>query len=590
MLGKHYWEHIKGFFVEVEAQSGEPDPLPVLVATLVSLVHLPASGAKMVPELVKRVSYVPKAAQGFESVFKAGVGLIEGIYNTLRKLVGKQPVDFCDAITAQIRKWCREAEVLELELVRCKADNPSVEFIEKLFSKIQDGYHLKHCVSDEKHKVVLGRAIDRLEARLRPYETQLQAAKTFRVEPEFLLLYGASKQGKTTMLVRAAVTVLLLAGLVEPAHVLTNLWQKGDTKYFESYCGQKCLIMDDVFQEKVIAGMEGNEFMQIIRMIGNWSYPLNMASVDLKAKFYFTSPVVIGTTNLPSIGATTAPQVISCAEAVSRRVHRCLKIEAADDYALEGGLDYVKMDSELQDRTCELYEQFLQDPDSITVDAVLNTFPWHAWKATKWDWNEGTSTGQEVDLRTYFQEMADKVRSKIDAHNRSIQNLKKFTDMLAAVKAKVPVSSTEVEPQSGSSVDRNLLARAVESRRLDTLPNSVQEMTPEEYAFWRNYSPTDLIDEIEVAEAQDDSVSITGGSPVVDPAENTDLTNGPVVTIRASPYAAPWSGSTRDRKNVNYIPKRKLKPIDKVPPEVAAIMAEHLPLRTLVLYSLCYRG
>ncbi len=430
-LGPKMWEQIGGFFSNAVPQSCTDD-LSTMVATIMSFTFLPSGASKLLPEILRRISYVPRAAGGFTEIFKAGMNLIEHVFNAITSCFGKKAIHFGDAVTKGVKQWCAEAEELEMCFIDTKDGLPSIEFIEKVFRKIQDGYHLKHTLSDDRVKLLLGKAIDRLEARLKPFESQLQAAKTFRVEPEFLLLYGASKQGKTTMLVRAATSVLLMAKLVEAKHVLSNLWQKGDSKYFESYCGQKCMIMDDVFQEKVIPGMEGNEFMQVIRMVGNWSYPLNMASVDLKAKFFFNSPVIIGTTNLPGIDATTAPQVIACKEAVSRRVHRCLKISAAPDYTLDGGLDYLKMERELQRRTDALYEAF-ERGERITSSDVLSTFPWEAWTAERWDWNTGTSLGETVDLQEYLTQMAKTVREKLDCHNASLANLDKFTRMLDSV-------------------------------------------------------------------------------------------------------------------------------------------------------------
>lgn len=448
IIGPTLWKHVSQYFTAQVAQSGF-DMVPTLVATLMSCVFLPLEGPKMVPEILRRIGFVPRVAQGFDAIFKAGVGLVEKIYNIIARAVGKEQRFFGDSLMREVKAWCASVERLEMALINAKNDNPSVELIEEVFRKIQDGYHMKHSLSDDNMKLVIHRSLERLEMRLKPYESQLQAAKTFRVEPEFLLLYGASKQGKTTMLVRAAVSVLVLAELVEAKQVLSNMWQKGDTKYFESYCGQKCMIMDDVFQEKVIPGMEGNEFMQVIRMVGNWSYPLNMASVDLKAKFFFNSPVIIGTTNLPSIDATTAPQVIACKEAVSRRVHRCLKIEASEEYAVDGGLDYPKLEREMQRRTSLLYERF--KAGSIpTKEEVLSTFPWEAWRATKWDWNTGVSTHEEVDLHEYFSEMAACVRAKIDAHTESVENLNRFSEMLGAAAA-VAQSGLEETQHSGEN-------------------------------------------------------------------------------------------------------------------------------------------
>jgi hypothetical protein len=441
LFGKQLWDLIKEHFVVVQPQS-DVSGLSTLLATILTFSFLPKDGPRLVPELLRRMPTLPRTMASFDELFRAGLGFVEVAYNHLRALFGKEAQYFGDQVVVNIKKWRSEAEALEVRFAGFKDNNPPIEFIKEVFAKIQDGYHLRHSVSDEKYKAMMGKAIDRLEVRLKPYESQLQAAKTFRVEPEFLLLYGASKQGKTTMLVRAATAILILADLVDSKQVLANLWQKGDTKYFESYCGQKCLVMDDVFQEKVVPGMEGNEFMQIIRMVGSWSYPLNMASVDLKAKFFFDSPVIIGTTNLPSIDATTAPQVIACREAVSRRVHRCLKIEATGEFESEGGLNYPRLEQVLTDRTNALFAQYKAGAN-ITKEDVLRTFPWEAWRAEKWNWSTGESSGEVVDLCDYLADMARVVKDKLTTHNNALSNLDMFAEMLSNA------NDTVTEPQMG---------------------------------------------------------------------------------------------------------------------------------------------
>lgn len=471
LVGKSLWKHISFLFDSVEEQCGL-DAIPQAIATIMCMSYLPKEGAKLVPELMRRVGSLPRATQGFDSLFKWGMSVFEKLVSTISQMCGKQAVFFGDAVTRQVKQWCHDAEQLEIALVSDKRENPSVEFIETLFKKIQDGYHLKHAVGDDQLKALLHRALDRLEAKLKPYESQLMAAKSFRVEPEFLLLYGASKQGKTTLLVKVASALLLATGLSTAPQVLNNLWQKGDTKYFESYCGQKCMVMDDVFQEKVVPGMEGNEFMQIIRMVGSWSYPLNMASVDLKAKFFFNSPMIIGTTNVQGINSTTAPQVVSCPEAVGRRVHRCLKIEVAPEYQLEGGLDYKKMEAEMFRRRNILSERMKEGYDAAMSD-VIATFPWDAWVATKWDWLKGETKGEVVDLCEYIKEMAKHVRMKIDAHTKSVDELNTWNELLA--NARNDLFDDAVVPQAGFEV-------SVESRPLKSFApfgrDSVSDINP----------------------------------------------------------------------------------------------------------------
>lgn len=430
LIGKGMWSVVRGEFALVQAQSSFGG-IAAAIAGLLCFTHLPGDASKFVPEILRRVGTFPRAITGFEALLEAAFSFVEKVVNVVARMLGKDAIHFGDAMTRQIKMWTSEAEKIDAEMVALKDDNPEPAFIRRVFEKIQEGYSLKHTVNDERLKVMMQRALDKLEARLKPYETQLMAAKTYRVEPEFLMLYGKSAQGKTTLITRVAQALLILSGLCEPKDAMSNMWQKGDSKYFESYCGQKCMVMDDVFQEKVVPGSDGNEFMQIIRMIGNWSYPLNMASVDLKAKFFFTSPIVIGTTNLSSVHQTTAAQVIFAPEALARRVKRCLKIEAAPEYSTEAGeLDYAKFEAESR-RRIALINDLKKSGKTLTKTEVLSAFPWDAWRATKWDWSTGQSLTEEVDLIDYITDMAGSIRTKIRMHDESAAGIDHYNTLLA---------------------------------------------------------------------------------------------------------------------------------------------------------------
>jgi len=460
LVGYNIWTHIAGLVPKqtpVEFQANFDDDVPPLeedlvdewgkpvasaqyqsgmetqatiFATLLSVMYLPKDGTRLVPEIMKRVSFLPRATEGMEVFFKSCVGIVETIINAILGLFSKTRVDFADHTTRTVKEWVKEAEEIHLEILKTISGSPDQAILVKAQEKIIDGYKLKSIISEEKLKFVVQRAIDKLEITMRPYAGAVGAIKTFRQEPEFALFLGGSKQGKTTLVTRVGVITLMLAGLVTAEEALHHLWQKGDTKYFESYFGQKCLVMDDCFQEKAVPGMESNEFLQLIRMVGNWSCPLNMATLDMKGKFFFLSALILGTTNATSIGATGAAQVIHCPEAVVRRIHHPIHIEATGDYLKDGGLDYEKFVTTIDERTVALQNRVVNG-QTITQADVLDIVPWDAWLAKRVDFATGQHLGGPMDLKRFVVELALKLKTKKEQHTAATENIKAFSDLLA---------------------------------------------------------------------------------------------------------------------------------------------------------------
>lgn len=430
LIGFEMWRAIKHLFPSegVEEQSGL-ESASTMLATMMTVMFLPKGGQKLVPEIMKRLSHLPRATDGMEIFFKNAVGVIEKIVNAILSLFSKTRVDFADHTSKTVKTWVNEAELIHIDILKTVHGSPDQAILVKAQEKIVDGYQLKSIVSDEKLKQIIQRAIDKLEITMRPYSGAVGAIKTFRQEPEFVLFLGGSKQGKTTLVTRVGVCALMLAGLVSAEEALHHLWQKGDTKYFESYFGQKCLVIDDCFQERAVPGMESNEFLQLIRMVGNWSCPLNMATLDMKGKFFFTSPLILGTTNAKSIGATNASQVINCTEAVVRRIHHPIEIHAHGDYMTEGGLDYDRFIRDIEHNTNALQDR-VRAGEQITQEDVLDVVPWGAWTASRVDYNTGTPIGPFVDLKRFVVELAMQLKTKQERHAAATANINAFSTML----------------------------------------------------------------------------------------------------------------------------------------------------------------
>lgn len=150
-----------------------------------------------------------------------------------------------------------------------------------------------------------------------------------RPEPVVVYLYGAPGQGKsvvTTTLVKSFAKWFDI-DIDVASHSITS-----QTKHYDGFCNQPILVIDDIGQA---ADQEDwSTFCQLVS-----TTPFIVPKADLQSKgTYFTSPIVIATSNDPD----PKPKTVLSHDAVKRRLHFKIELEAARDCAKNGKLDVLK--------------------------------------------------------------------------------------------------------------------------------------------------------------------------------------------------------------------------------------------------------
>jgi energy-coupling factor transporter ATP-binding protein EcfA2 len=283
------------------------------------------------------------------------------------------------------------------------------------------GIGLKKTLHDPRILAKVERAISRLTTLLLPYQGAMTAARNYRAEPVFVCLYGGSAVGKTTLVTKLACAILVKSGLTPAKFALINLWQKGTTEFWNGYCNQKCLVMDDCFQLLPVKGADDNEYINVIRMVGNWAYALNFADIESKGKFYFDTPLVVGTTNCSSI-ANMAGNVVTCPEAVVRRIKHPYELCVTEGYRTEEGtLDYARIEREFNDNLTKLREE-----GNAASEAFLDAYPWDAWYLRSHNYTDGTCTGPMRSVRDLIEEVVQDLVTSAERHKAGLENLAYF--------------------------------------------------------------------------------------------------------------------------------------------------------------------
>ena len=111
--------------------------------------------------------------------------------------------------------------------------------------------------------------------------------------------------------------------------VINNIYIRCvENVYWEGYNGQAVCVYDDAFQMKDNASAPNLEFFEIIRTIGPFICPLHMADMSRKTDTFFTSPVVILSTN----AAHVRVQSLTYEDAVWNRLTHSWKVTIKPEY------------------------------------------------------------------------------------------------------------------------------------------------------------------------------------------------------------------------------------------------------------------
>lgn len=94
-----------------------------------------------------------------------------------------------------------------------------------------------------------------------------------------------------------------------------------ENEFHEGYHGQLVTVVDDIGQKKDVKGGT-SEWFEIIRMVNCFPLHLHMAAMEKKSNTYFTSPIIILTSNNPIPVSDT----IMCPAALYRRFTLCYQV------------------------------------------------------------------------------------------------------------------------------------------------------------------------------------------------------------------------------------------------------------------------
>lgn len=409
------WKALSPHVAEVVMQDGSNVIGKVMAVTCVFSIF---KGLKFdhrtMTEFIKRMSVLPRLTESL-STFSEWISIaFETVINFFRGLFGKDAISLRLTKATQLDAWTRKVEVVLLQHQTLNVV-PSPETIDSWLSLIGEAHELREIYRGTPMYRNVCELYDRLLTVIKPYKGSINARNNFRVEPEMILLTGAPGIGKTVLTMWLCATILKRSRIAtgDSKSILREIWQKGCSEYWNGYAGQKALIIDDAFQMHGDKTDKDNDFINVIRSISSWAFPLNFADVESKGAIYFTSQLVVATTNRNNL--QYGADMIYDMGAVYRRIGHGYSLKLNPDFSLpDGKLDIVKM-------------------KAAKSASPPGTFPWHIWSLEKHDFQTGMDMNIHRSLEEVVEEISQSLIRKNVSHAAELDDLAEYIDTMEEI-------------------------------------------------------------------------------------------------------------------------------------------------------------
>jgi len=431
--------------VEQQSCSGM---VPGLVALVCSL-FLPAGQKQswFYSEILRRIGNYDRVASGFEAIFSFAGIVVEDAVNCVLRFLGREEVRFVSEVQRRVASWCTE---VDKTLAQFDLEKTDLGLLNRGRALLGQGHAMKAITSASHLKTAIDKQLDRLNHKIASHRGMLDADSCFRQQPIFVLFGGESGIGKTNIIKLFTSVVLQEAGICGPDECAQHMWQKGESEYWNGYCGQAAMICDDIFQKKAVAGSPDSEGFCLIRAISNWAFPLNYADVDSKGKNYFDSYIIVGTTNCVDVKSALGA-ALTKPEAVTRRIDHGYWVELDPKYCTDRNtLDYSAVTKEYQDNLAALRKR-LADGEVLSKSEVLNAYPWHAWRLRRHTYDGNISTGATsgLSMLDLAKAVASELRARRESHVQNVADIDDWLHMLSKAELQSGLSVDDVEPLLG---------------------------------------------------------------------------------------------------------------------------------------------
>jgi hypothetical protein len=343
---------------------------------------------------------LPRFMVTWDSLYNAFSTSITAVINRVRAFFKAGPIKARQTKIDEVNDWCHRVIIAQADY-QIRTDFPP-HWVESMMCLRREGagYEQLYRFSKDVNLVIVRyrATLDEIFRRCSPL---VAAARGPRVEPVGICLVGQAGIGKT-FLVNYLLTRIMAQHFTpeeraakEPLN--SQIYSNQGSKFWNGYNGETCAVWDDAFQSTTVPGDRDNDFHDIIRAINGWGYPLDMADIESKGNTFFTSKIVMCTTNSANITRELNSCII-CPTAVTRRLPFTYKLVVTREWCRQGKTP--------DDVSC-------LDIERVTEYArVHKDIPWSAWSVHQ----HNLLTGETSEYVQTLDSFVDLIVRKLDSH------------------------------------------------------------------------------------------------------------------------------------------------------------------------------
>lgn len=438
-----------------ETQSGGfaiIDSLPLLLSTVILGTIGMSSKHGLRAGMIAAVSALPRAVTGVEMLVDACVKGTQACLNVVLRWMNRPEVVFRRELDAKVDAAIKAAHAIDKQM-----NDPKFNIKESpsMYHTCMNSYaELCTLLALHNENVKVRQALAPYRAMMATHcgvlRDTLGRGAGFRQEPLSVCIESAPGVGKTMNMPCLIGTVLTGAGLwsnPDPAKLHQAYFcRPANSDYFDGYFGQECYFIDDLFSRKPnLNGM--TQFDEVMAFYGTTTVMLNMAALEKKGLYPFTSSLLLMTTNLKCLTEIGADAYLLQPKAFERRIDIHVHIEPLPEYQIKEGKYKGQLNFELYAAEAKK----LADEGKVGPDS----HPWYIWEC--WDTHFGnTSTTFQPytgrNFREVVGEIIDGLKRKSQNHVDNMEHLGRVLQVPPVVVPSVGEIETMAASQSGGDL------------------------------------------------------------------------------------------------------------------------------------------
>lgn len=294
---------------------------------------------KAISNILKFIGHVPSYKKGIDTICEWIITFLEKVINYFRYYVlGKTDYVILRKVMPIYDNWRKDVfgTYNSYLLGNLPVNLDSKSIIDDLYVRGRDLSSRKDVIeTDTNLKSMippLMKMVEEMKNRMNPISPE---ANNVKFEPLCICLQGKSGVGKSAMTVPLLNELIVRLSAKDISRSLLEhqsayiYSRNAEQEYWDGYYNQFACVYDDFLQKVDIAGGT-SEALEIIKAVNEYQYALHSASIEDKGNVFFTSKIVLCTTNDANLQSATIKEP----EALKRRFHFMVEVVPAPEYAV----------------------------------------------------------------------------------------------------------------------------------------------------------------------------------------------------------------------------------------------------------------